>query len=287
MTSIAFLGLGSMGSRMATRLIAAGLDVTVWNRNAERCQPLAAQGAKVAATARDAVRAADVVISMLRDDPAARSVWLDEDGGTLASIRPGALAIECSTLTVHTIKVLAARAKQHGIDFIDAPVAGSLPQAEAGQLVFMAGGAAEALSRAKPVLLAMGGSVQHAGPTGSGAAVKLMVNALFVSQVAVLGELLGMAGKLGVAPQRALDVIAATPTLSPAAKGAGMGMLARNFAPMFPVDLVRKDMGYALQEAEGAGSALPMVGTVARVLDAAIEAGWSDRNLTVLARLYD
>jgi 3-hydroxyisobutyrate dehydrogenase len=137
------------------------------------------------------------------------------------------------------------------------------------------------------VLLAMGGNVQHAGPLGSGAAVKLMVNALFASQVAVLGELLGLAAKLGVAPQRALDVIAATPTLSPAAKGAGSGMLARNFVPMFPLDLVRKDMGYTLQEAEGAGSAMPMVGTVARVLDAAAEAGWGDRNLTVIARLYD
>jgi 3-hydroxyisobutyrate dehydrogenase len=285
MTSIAFLGLGSMGSRMAARLIAAGHDVTVWNRNPEPGQSLGAQGAKVAATARDAVRAADVVISMLRDDVAARSVWLD--GGVLGAMRRDAMAVECSTLTVHTIKALAASAQQLGIGFVDAPVAGSLPQAEAGQLVFMAGGTAEAVARLEPVLLAMGGSVQHAGPLGSGAAVKLMVNALFASQVAVLGELLGLAGKLGVAPQRALEVIAATPSLSPAAKGAGMGMLARNFAPMFPVDLLRKDMGYTLQEAEGSGSALPMVGTVARVLDAAAEAGWGDRNLTVLAQLYD
>jgi 3-hydroxyisobutyrate dehydrogenase len=113
-----------------------------------------------------------------------------------------------------------------------------------------------------------------------------MVNALFASQVAVMGELLGMADKLGIEPQRALDVISATPTISPAAKGASMGMLAKNFAPMFPVDLVRKDMRYALQEAHAAGTSLPMIDSVAAVLDAAADAGWNDQNLTVVAQLY-
>jgi 3-hydroxyisobutyrate dehydrogenase len=286
MKSIAFLGLGAMGSRMAANLIKAGFEVTVWNRNSERAQALVSQGAKVASTPADAARGAGAVISMLRDDEASRKVWLDSGTGALAAMGKDAVAIECSTLTVRWVKELAAKAAGRSIAFLDAPVAGSRPQAEAGQLVFMVGGAADDLQRAQALLQAMGASVQHAGEVGHGAAIKLMVNALFASQVAVMGELLGMSGKLGIEPQRALDVISATPTISPAAKGASMGMLANNFVPMFPVDLVRKDMGYVLQEAHAAGTSLPMIDSVAAVLDAAADAGWNDQNLTVLAKLY-
>jgi 3-hydroxyisobutyrate dehydrogenase len=289
MKTIAFLGLGAMGSRMAANLLKAEYDVTVWNRSPERAQALVALGAKVAATPRDAVRRADAVISMVRDDEASRSVWLDETSGALAAMRSHALAVECSTLTVQWVKSLVQAAQvdpAKGIRFIDAPVAGSRPQAEAAQLIFMAGGATEDVAAASELLKAMGASVHHAGDVGAGAAVKLMVNSLFAAQVAVMGELLGMAGKLGVEPQRALDVIAATPTLSPAAKGASLGMLAKNFAPQFPVELVRKDMGYALQEAQSAGTILPMISSVASVLDSAFDAGYAEQNLTAVAQLY-
>jgi 3-hydroxyisobutyrate dehydrogenase len=286
MKTIAFLGLGAMGSRMAAHLLKAGYDVTVWNRSPERAQALVALGAKVAATPRDAVRAAAAVISMVRDDEASRSVWLDETHGALAAMRSHAFAVECSTLSVQWVKSLAQAAQLQGIRFIDAPVAGSRPQAEAAQLIFMAGGTADDVAAASELLKAMGASVHHAGDVGAGAAVKLMVNSLFAAQVAVMGELLGMASKLGVEPQRALDVMAATPTLSLAAKGASLGMLAKNFAPQFPVELVRKDMSYVLQEAQSAGTILPMISSVAHVLDLATDAGFADQNLTAISQLY-
>jgi 3-hydroxyisobutyrate dehydrogenase len=284
--NIAFLGLGSMGSRMASKLIQADLDVTVWNRSAQAAQPLVQAGAKVAATPRDAARNADLVIAMLRDDEASRDVWLDPNTGALAGMQPRALAIECSTLTVQWVKALAAQTQERGIGFIDAPVAGSRPQADAAQLIFLAGGIEPDVQRAQPVLAHMGATLQHVGAVGSGAAVKLMVNALFATQVAAMGELLGLAQRMGLDGARVLEVIAATPTCSPAAKGAGMSMLAKNFAPMFPIDLVRKDMGYALQEARAAGSHLPMVQSVTNVLDASAQAGWQDEHLTALAKLY-
>jgi 3-hydroxyisobutyrate dehydrogenase len=286
MTNIAFLGLGAMGSRMAANLLKVGFEVTVWNRSPECSQALVALGAKVASTPRDAAREADVVICMVRDDQASRSVWLDASIGAFSAMRQGALVVECSTLTVNCVKLLAQSANEHGLRFIDAPVAGSRPQAEAAQLIFMAGGAAQDVAAADSVLKAMGASVHHAGEVGAGAAVKLMVNSLFAAQVAVMGELLGMASKLGIEPQRALDVIASTPTLSPAAKGASLGMLAKNFAPQFPVELVRKDMSYALHEAQVAGTNLPMISSVACVLDAAADAGYAEQNLTAVAQLY-
>jgi 3-hydroxyisobutyrate dehydrogenase len=286
MKTIAFLGLGAMGSRMVANLLKAGYDVTVWNRSPERVSAMAALGAKVAATPRDAVRAADAVVSMVRDDDASRDVWLDEGNGALTAMQSNALALECSTLTVQWVKTLAQAAQAQGIRFLDAPVAGSRPQAEAAQLIFIVGGTTDDLSAANDLLRAMGSAVHHVGESGAGAAVKLLVNSLFAAQVAVMGELLGVAGKLGVDPQRALDVMAATPTLSPAARGAGLGVIARNFSPMFPVELVQKDIGYALREAHAVGAKLPMIDAVSEVLGAAADAGYAEQNLTALARLY-
>jgi 3-hydroxyisobutyrate dehydrogenase len=286
MKTIAFLGLGAMGSRMATHLIKAGHELTAWNRSPEATQALASLGSKVAAHPRDAARGADIVISMVRDDLAAQSVWLDPTHGALGGIRRDAIAIECSTLTVGTMAEIAHAATARGVRFIDAPVAGSRPQAEAAQLIFMAGGAAADIAEAEPVLKTMGSSVQHAGDTGAGAAVKLLVNALFASQVAAMGELLGFARKLGLDPQRVLDILASTPTLSPAAKGASLGMLAKNYAPQFPIELARKDMGYALDLARTHSAELPMTSRVNEVLLTAASRGYADRNLTVLAELY-
>jgi 3-hydroxyisobutyrate dehydrogenase len=284
MNKITFLGTGAMGSRMALALLKAGLDVTVWNRNPERTQTLALQGAKVVATPADAVRGAQVVIAMLRDDEASRNVWIDSNA--LTTMPQDALAMECSTLSPMYVKQLAQAAQARGVAFLDAPVAGSRPQADAGQLIFMVGGAAADLARAQPLLAHMGAAVHHAGEAGAGASVKLLVNALFAAQVALMGELLGLASKMGLDVQRTLEIIAATPTCSPAAKGAAMGMLAKNFAPMFPIELVRKDMSYALDAAQHAAASLPMISTTARMLNAAADAGWQHDNLTAIAKLY-
>jgi 3-hydroxyisobutyrate dehydrogenase len=187
MANISILGLGAMGSRMATNLMRAGHAVAVWNRDPEKAVQLVASGAKHASSPRAAAAGADAVIAMVRDNAASRAVWLDPSTGALAGMARGAMAMS-STLTVNWVGEPGAAAAKLGIAFLDAPVAGSRPQAEAGQLIYFVGGEASAFARAEPLLKAMGAVVHHAGAVGSGAGVKLMVNALFGIQLAAMGN---------------------------------------------------------------------------------------------------
>ena len=287
MSRITVLGLGAMGSRMAANLIKAGHSVTVWNRTPAAAAPLIAQGALLETTPRSAATAADIVIAMLRDDRASRSVWLDPETGALGSMPAGSLAIESSTLTVAWVKELAREVAARGGAFLDAPVAGSRPQAAAGQLIYMVGGNGDDFRRAEPVLKTMGVAAHHAGPTGSGAAVKLAVNALLAVQVAALGELAGLLKASGMNLVRAVDIIGATPVASAALKGAAASMLAAQFAPMFPIELVEKDLDYTLGQAEQAGVALPMTTAARQIMAAATAAGLGGDHLTAIARLFD
>jgi 3-hydroxyisobutyrate dehydrogenase len=287
MTQITFLGLGAMGSRMAARLVAAGHAVTVWNRSPQAAEALRALGATVAATPRGAAQGAEIVISMVFDDGASRAVWLDERTGAIGGLSPTALAIESSTLTPAWLQELGAAMKTRGLAFLDAPVAGTRPQADAGQLIFMAGGDAAAVERARPVLLQMGGALHHLGPVGSGAWLKLVVNALFGTQVAAMAEQLALLRAADVEVECALAALKAMPVTSAAAGGAASLMLARNFAPQAPVDLIAKDLDYALRSAEQAGAALPVTAAVAGRFHAASAAGYGHENLVAVAKLHD
>lgn len=186
-TRIAFLGLGIMGSGMARRLLAAGAKLSVFNRSAERAAPFAEGGARVASSPRDAVGDADVVFSMVADDAASRAMW-DGGYGALAGVRKGTLLVECSTVTVGRITELAEAASRIGCELVDAPVTGSKLQAAGGELVFLVGGTEPALARVRPALDAMGRTVVHLGPVGSGALVKLINNFLAGVQAASLAE---------------------------------------------------------------------------------------------------
>jgi 3-hydroxyisobutyrate dehydrogenase len=277
MTRIAFLGLGAMGTRMAGRLIAAGHEVTVWNRT-----PMPLTGAALAGTPAAAVTGAEMVITMLRDDAASGAVWSQ----ALAAMMPGAIGIEASTVTPAHVRALHADAAARGVAFLDAPVAGSRPQAEAGQLIFMAGGAAPDLARAEPILLAMGGAVHHAGAAGAGAMVKLMLNSLFGAQLAVMAELIGLAAQAGIDPARAAEIIGATPVASPAVKGAAAAMLAGQFAPAFPIDLVEKDFALVLQTGGQVAAGLPVTEAVHDAYAAAKAEGHGGDNITGIVQRY-
>jgi 3-hydroxyisobutyrate dehydrogenase len=283
---IAVLGLGAMGSRMAGALLRAGHRVTVWNRNPEKADALGDAGARIAGSPRSAAAGADFVICMVRDDRAAREVWLDPSTGALSGMRHDAVAIESSTLSLGAVRALAGEFAARGIAFLDAPVAGSRPQAEAGQLIYLVGGDADIVERATPVLLAMGGSVRHAGAAGAGAAVKLMINTLFGVQLAALAELLGVLERSGFDPERMHEIFAATPVCSPAANIAGAAMLARNYAPLFPIELVAKDLGYAIAAADAAHAQVPLARAATAAFDAAVREGYGTNNITGIVRRY-
>lgn len=245
MSRITVLGLGAMGSRMAARLAGTGHEVTAWNRSPGAVARLAAETAVTAApSARAAVAEAEIVLAMVADDEASRDLWLDADRGALVAVPDHAVAIEASTLTPAWVRELADATARRGLAFVEAPVVGSRPQVEAGALLVLAGGEAEVVERARPALDAFAGSIREVGPAGAAATLKLAINALFATQVAVYAEIVGLLDRSEVDTGLALDVLADLPITSPGLQRIVGLIRARDFAPNFPVPLVAKDLRY-------------------------------------------
>lgn len=241
---VAVLGLGIMGSGMAGQLIAKGFDVAVWNRDRAKAQPLGHAGARIAASPAKAADGADFVVAMVADDDASRRVWLSEEGA-FAGMRAGAIAVDCSTLSVEWVHTLSAAAAERGIDFIDAPVTGTKPQAAAGTLRFFAGGDPAVLAKSEGLFLAMGTELIRLGPVGNGAMLKLINNFLCGVQVASLAEALVMIERCGLDVQQAVGALAAGAPGSPLVKMLAGRMLARDYRPNFVPALMAKDLRYA------------------------------------------
>ena len=244
---IAFLGLGIMGSGMARRLLVNGFPLTVFNRNIERAKPFAADGATVAVSPHEAASQADVIISMVADDIASRSLWLRENGA-LAAAKPGVVCIECSTVTVDWARELAAAVAAKQCEFLDAPVTGSKPHAAAGELNFIVGGSAAVLEKVRLVLAAMSKTIVHLGPTGSGSLFKLINNFVCGVQVASLAEAMAMIERGGLDRAKALEILTNGAPGSPLVKAVAARMTAPDFTPNFLLRLMAKDLGYAIQE---------------------------------------
>ncbi len=283
---IAFLGLGAMGSRMALNLVKAGFTVTVWNRSATKAEPLAAAGASIAGSPKAAAEGADVVFSMVTDNASARSVWLDPSTGALNGLKRGSIAVEVSTVTPAWIKELDHAVKVKGAALLDAPVAGSRPQAEAGQLVFMVGGAAEALEKVKPTLAPLAANVMHVGEIGQGAVLKLAVNTLFAAQLESVAELLGFLSRNGFEAEQAAALLANFPIVAAPIAGAAKMMAAKNTAPLFTIDLIEKDLSYILDTAEASGSSLPGAACARAAFQRAQAKGLGQANVSGLAAVF-
>ena len=278
MKRIAYLGLGLMDAAMARRLLDHGFELAVWNRNPARAPALVARGARLAVSPSEAARGADAVVAMHADDQASRAVWLSEHGA-LAAMEPGALAIDSSTLTAEWMRELGAAAQARGIGFLDAPVTGSKPQAEAGTLNFLVGGATPAVERARPLFAAMGRGHVHVGPAGSGALLKLINNFMCGVQLASLGEALGMAQRSGLDVKLAGDVLASGSPGSPIVKMVMERMVARDYTPNFLVALMVKDLTYAMQAFAAQGIDLADARAACKRFQEAAEAGYGERDI--------
>ncbi|MGY3442874.1 NAD(P)-dependent oxidoreductase [Bradyrhizobium sp. USDA 4473] len=283
--NIALLGLGAMGARMAANLIKAEHALTVWNRTPEAAAALVRMGAKQAATPKEAASGVDFVFAMVRDDQASRDVWLSPNHGALAGLKEGAIAIESSTLTPGWIRKLGSAISERGSHLLEAPVAGSRPQAEAAQLVYFIGGDDSILEQARPLLMAMGSTITHVGPLGSGALVKLSTNALLGVQATALAELIGLLKRSGADAASAVKAIAGTAVWSSAATNLSGSMLAGNFSPQFPIELIEKDFGYAI-DAAGSPEAAPTIAAARGVFQKAIAKGLGRENMTGVAQLF-
>ncbi len=266
---------------MARRLQGAGFPLAVYNRAPGKAAALAAAGARVAGTPREAVEGAGLVFSMVADDVASRAIWQGADGA-LAGLGRGAVAVECSTLTVAWVKELAWAVAERGGEFLDAPVTGSRDAAAGGALNFLVGGGAAALERARPAFDAMGRSLTHLGPTGSGALVKLVNNFLAGAQVAALAEALTWLERSGVDRDRGMAFLLEGAAASPIVKTVAARMLAPDFTPHFLLRLMAKDLGYALDEAGHRGVALTMAEAALGQFRTALAAGLGDRDMAAV-----
>jgi 3-hydroxyisobutyrate dehydrogenase len=285
MAKISILGLGAMGSRMAANLIKANHQVTVWNRSPQAVQALLDAGARSAPTPKEAASDADFVIAMVRDNDASRQVWLDPDTGALGGMSAGTIAIDSSTLTAEWVRELGAHMAERGFSLLEAPVVGSTPQAEAAQLTYLVGGDADTFARTEAVLKTMGSTIHHVGPLGAGALAKLATNTLLGIQVTVLAELIGLLKRSDADVARVLEVVATTPAWSAVAGRVSGLMLAGNFTPQFPIELIEKDFGYTLQMA-GSDSSAPTIAAARGVFRTAIDRGYGQDNMTGVVKLF-
>jgi 3-hydroxyisobutyrate dehydrogenase len=276
---VALIGLGLMGSGMGHRLLGAGFPLAVYNRNPERAEPLAAAGAHAAASPREAAARADVVLSMVAHDGAARAVWLGEQGA-LAGAARGTVLVECSTVTVGWIEELAKEAAAAGCALLDAPVTGSKIHAASGELSFLVGGPAAALETARPVLAAMSRAIVHVGDTGRGALLKLINNFLCGVQAASLAEALALIERSGLDRAKAIDVLCAGAPGSPLIKTLAARMMAGDYTPNFTLKLAAKDMNYAVGEGRRHGVSLSTVIPVLDLYERAIADGHGEEDFS-------
>jgi 3-hydroxyisobutyrate dehydrogenase len=265
MKRIAFLGLGRMGSGMAARLLAAGHRVTVFNRTASRAERLVAAGATLAASPRQACEGAEAVVAMTADDVSSRALWLGADGALGADLAPGALAIECSTLSHDWVRELGQLTTERGLRYVDAPVTGLPAAAAAGELTLLVGADSVNLAAARPLLDAFAAQVVHFGPVGAGTAYKLAINLIGCVQIASAAEGLALAERAGLDPKLVVEAIATSQAASPQVVRNTRRMLERAFARdvTFTPVLRLKDVEYALRLAEQLGVAAPF-GAAAR-----------------------
>lgn len=282
MERVALIGLGLMGAGMGHNLLRAGVPLTVYNRTREKAAPLEEAGARVAATPREAAEGADVVLSMVADDAASRAVWLGTDGA-LGGVREGGLLVEHSTLSTTWVRELAELAGARGCGFLDAPVLGSKPQAEGGELVFLVGGEAAALERARPLFEAMGRRTDHMGPAGSGATMKLINNLMGGVQIAVLAEGLVLAERAGLDLQKVLFVLLNGAPGSPIVKNKAGAIAGRDYETLFALRWMHKDLSYALEEAVHQVVPLPTVAAARESYRLAMARGLGDADFSAVA----
>jgi 3-hydroxyisobutyrate dehydrogenase-like beta-hydroxyacid dehydrogenase len=252
---IGFIGLGLMGRPMVLNLLKAGFPVTVWNRTRSKSEGLAKSGATVANTAADAAAQADVLITIVSDPAALESVLCGE--GALAALRKGSLLIDSSTVSPALAKRVAGACAERGVEFLDAPVTGGTWGAEKGELVFMVGGEAASVSRAEEILGAMGKKWFHLGPNGAGQIVKLAMNLILAVEVQALAEAMALVVGAGVPAENLLGVLQASMARAGVFDVKAPMILKQDYTPSFPLRLMHKDLGLALDLANQVGVPLP------------------------------
>ena len=282
---IAVAGTGKMGAAMARRLMASGHAVTVWNRTAARAQPLLDEGATWAASPAALAASADIVLTMLIDEAALDEVYLGADG-LLSGPVAGRLFIDMSTVSPAKPQQIGARVQAAGASFLECPVGGSVGPAKEGRLLGFVGGTAEALARARPVLEALCRRIEHVGPLGAGATMKLTINLPLMVYWQTLSEALSLVQPLGLDPARVVDILADTsggPNMLKVRGAAIAQALSGQVGPVsVDVATMRKDMRAMLAQGAELGARLPLTETALRTFEQAAAQGLDAADCTQL-----
>lgn len=283
---IGLAGTGRMGSAMAQRLLALGHEVRVWNRSTEKTKPLADAGARVAASPRELAAESELVISILTDAKAIEATY-GGDSGLLAGDVRGKLFVEMSTVRPEVEERLAERIRAKGAALVDCPVGGSTAPARDGKLLGFAGGEAADVTRARPVLEQLCRRVEHVGPVGSGARMKLCINLPLLVYWQALGEALYLIQSLGLDPARVIDILSDTSGGPNVLKVRGPALAAalqgKDISPVtFDVDSIRKDLRTMIEEGRALGAALPVTECALACFDEASKDGLGGKDASVL-----
>jgi 3-hydroxyisobutyrate dehydrogenase-like beta-hydroxyacid dehydrogenase len=279
---IAFLGMGIMGRPMAANLVKAGHEVTIWNRTA----PAELPGAKIAATPAEATKDKEVVWICVSDTKAVESVLFGENGAA-QTLQKGAVVVDSSTISPSASVQFAARIRAQGGDFLDAPVTGSKIAAEGGTLIFILGGPAATIQSVQVLFLAMGKQIIHMGDNGKGLAAKLCQNLQIAFIYEGLAEGLTLAAKLGVAPEKLIELVQASMIRSGVADYKAPFILKRDYSPNFPLRLMHKDMHLMMDAARESGTKLPGLEKIDEIYEAASKAGYDNLDYAATIMLLE
>ncbi len=281
--TVALLGTGTMGAGMARNIAAAGLPLRVWNRSAERAEPLGDAGATVCRSAAEAVKDADVVVTVLWDADSVAGVLAELKG----AVRPGAVLLQCTTVGTEGCERIDALAEQLGLVHVDAPVLGTKQPAEKGTLVVLASGPQDVRGVVTPVLDAVGSRTMWVGDAGAGSRLKLAANAFVLSLVAGIAQSLAVTRALGLDPALFLEAVAGGAMDAPYVQLKGQAMLAGDFTPSFGLDGALKDADLIAAAARGAGVPTDLVDVLRAELRAVSDSGHGGEDLAALYRAFD
>ena len=266
--SVGFIGLGIMGEPMALNLVKAGYKVTVYNRTAEKAEPLKKAGAKVAPTPAEAARNADYVVSIVSDSAASEEVIMGKEG-VLQTIKPGAIIIDSATISPVVSRKLACATAGKKASFLDAPVTGSKHGAEKGELTFMIGGERETFDRAMPLLKVLGKKHVYCGSYGAGLSAKLAQNAIQSTMVEIFCEGFVLAVKSGVRPEVMMEIVQNSMARADLTDFKAPFIFKGDFTPYFPLKWMHKDVTLAMEAAFARDVPMPVTAAVKEVYAAA------------------
>lgn len=278
---IGFIGLGIMGSRMAVNLLAGGVDLIVFNRTQEKAKPLAEKGAQIANSMSDFAQV-DILFTMLAHPEAITAVSLGADG-FLNQLQPGALWVDCSTVTPSFSRQMAVAAAARHVHFLDAPVAGTKPQAANKELVFLVGGSAEDVQKATPYFNMMGQRIAHVGTQGMGSSLKVVVNALLAGSMALFAEMMALGQSLGLAQEMLLNVLVGGPVVPPfMAMKRPFIEQTRYDDPDFPLQWMHKDLHMAAIAAYETAVPTPIMQSAKELYAQAMQAGYGEQDFAAV-----